>query len=118
MLKNYLEESDKKLSGEEIVKKYQKELSELSKYDNDTKDYFGLVNTWWVFGEVAEKLNYQIFLAEIENIGYKRTKRSEKITINELFRTDNQDKVLLVEEDGIMKTALDYLRKKTEWNNK
>jgi len=46
MLKNYLEESDKKLSGEEIVKKYQKELSELSKYDNDTKDYFGLVNTW------------------------------------------------------------------------
>jgi type I restriction enzyme M protein len=118
MLKNYLEEGDEKLSGEEIIKKYQKELAELNKYDNDTKDYFESVNTWWVFGEVAKKLNYQIFLAEVENIGYKRTKRSEKITINELFRTDDQGKVLLIEEDGVIETALDHLRKKTEWNNK
>ena len=55
-----------------------------------------------------------MFLAEVENIGYKRTKRGEKITVNELFRTDDQDKVLLVEEDGIIETALDHLRKKTE----
>lgn len=113
ILKDCIEENDKKLSSEEIVKKYQKELVELSKYDNDTQDCFGSVNTWWVFSEVAKKLkNYQIFMAKVENIGYKRyTARSEKRTSNELFRIDNQDKVLLVEEDGVMETALDYLRK-------
>ena len=52
-----------------------------------------------------------MFLAEVENIGYKRTKRSEKITTNELFRTDDQGKILLVEEDGVIETALDRLRK-------
>ena len=32
-------------------------------------------NSWWVFGEVAKHFNYPIFYAEVENIGYKRTKR-------------------------------------------
>jgi len=32
-------------------------------------------NTWWVFGEVSRELNYEIFMAEVENVGYKRTKR-------------------------------------------
>lgn len=35
-------------------------------------------NSWWVFGEVASHFNYPIFYAEIENIGYKRTKRGEQ----------------------------------------
>jgi hypothetical protein len=45
MLKDYKEQGDEKLSSEEIIQKYQKELTELVKYDNDAKDYFGLVNT-------------------------------------------------------------------------
>ena len=62
----------------ELIEKYQEELKELCKYDNDTKDIFGFINSWWVFGEVAKELNYKIFMAEVENVGYKRTKRSEK----------------------------------------
>lgn len=108
MLKNYFEEDDNKLSAKMLFEKYTEELKELCKYDNDTKDTFGFVNTWWVFGEVAKELNYKIFMAEVENIGYKRTKRGEKLMPNELFRTDNKGEILV--DDGIKETALDYLR--------
>ena len=80
------------------------------------EDVFGFVNTWWVFGEVAKELNYKIFMAEVENIGYKRTKRGEKPMPNELYRTKGNKKdgeILL--DDGVMKTALDYMRK-IEWD--
>lgn len=108
MLKDYIEEDDKKLSAKEIVEKYKDELKDLCKYDNDTKDIFGFVNTWWVFGEVSKDLNYKIFMAEVENIGYKRTKRGEKPMPNELYRVNNKGEVLV--DDGVKETALDHLR--------
>jgi type I restriction enzyme M protein len=111
MLKDYFEEDDKKLSSKELVEKYQDELigkSGLCKYDNDTKDIFGFVNTWWVFGEVSKELNYKIFMAEVENVGYKRTKRGEKPMPNELYRLNDKGEVLV--DDGIQETALDFLR--------
>jgi len=113
MLKDYFEEDDKKLSVKSLIEKYIDDLKELCKYDNDTKDVFGFVNTWWVFGEVAKELSYKIFMAEVENIGYKRTKRGEKPMPNELYRTNNKGEVLV--DDGITKTALDYMRK-IEWD--
>ncbi len=109
MLKYYIEKDDFKLSSDELVVKYKDELKELCKYDKDTKDIFGFVNTWWVFGEVAENLNYEIFMAKVENIGYKRTERGEIPMLNELFRINDKDEVLV--DDGIKETALDYLRK-------
>ncbi|MFA7295500.1 MAG: N-6 DNA methylase [Candidatus Paceibacterota bacterium] len=112
MLKDYIESEDKKLSAKALTEKYQDELKELCKYDNDTKDIFGFVNTWWVFGEVAKELNYKIFMAEVENVGYKRTKRGEKPMPNELFRTSEKSEVLI--DDDETKTALDYMRK-IEW---
>lgn len=109
MLKDVIEEEDKNLPSYKIIEKYQKELLQLTKYDNNTKDIFGLVNTWWVFSEVAkQKVNYQIFLAEVENIGYKRTKRTIKPMPNELFRINKKGEVLV--DDGKMEVALDYLR--------
>jgi type I restriction enzyme M protein len=108
MLKNYFEDDDKNISSKELVTKYIDELKELCKYDTDTKDFFGFVNTWWVFGEVAKELNYNIFMAEVENIGYKRTKRGEKLMPNELYRINNKGEVII--DDGKKETALDYLR--------
>ena len=108
MLKDYIEEDDKKLSVDELIEKYTDELKALCKYDNDTKDTFGFVNTWWVFGGVAKELNYKIFMAEMENIGYKRTKRGEKSTPNELFRINDKGEILV--NDGVKEAALDYLR--------
>lgn len=113
MLKDYVEASDKNLSPKELIKKYRDELKELCTYDNDTKDMFGFVNTWWVFGEVAKELNYKIFMAEAENIGYKRTTRSEKPAPNELYRVNEQGTVLV--DDDINETALDYLRE-VQWD--
>lgn len=116
MLKDYIEEDDKNLSPKELIEKYKDELQELCKYDNDTKEVFGFVNTWWVFGEVAKELNYKIFMAEVENIGYKRTKRGEKPMPNELYREgeitypDGSKHFGVLVDDGIKETALDYLR--------
>lgn len=108
MLKDYIEEDDKQLTPKEILVKYEDELKDLCKYDNDTKDVFGFVNTWWVFGEVAKELNYKIFMAEVENVGYKRTKRGEKPMPNELYRVDTNGEVIV--DDGKKTTALDYIR--------
>lgn len=113
MLKDYFEEDDNKLSANELVEKYTDELKELCKHDKDTKDTFGFVNTWWVFGEVAKEMNYKIFMAEVENIGYKRTKRGEKPMPNEFFRINNKGEVIV--DDGVMETALDYMRK-IQWD--
>lgn len=109
MLKNYIEAIDSKIAVKQLIEKYQDELKELCKYDTDTKDVFGFVNTWWVFGEVSKELNYKIAMVEVENVGYKRTKRGEKPTPNELFRTDKNNLVLV--DDNIETTALDFLRK-------
>ena len=109
MLKNCFEDDDLTLSPLDLIKKYKDELKELCKHDNDTRDIFGFVNTWWVFGEVAKELDYKIFMAEVENIGYKKTKRGEKPMPNELYRVNKKDEVLI--GDGIKETALDYLRK-------
>jgi type I restriction enzyme M protein len=108
MLKNYIEPNDTKLSAKELAEKYQDELKELCKYDTDTKEVFGFVNTWWVFGEVTKELNYKVFMAEVENIGYKRSKRGEKSQPNELYRINGNGDVLV--DDNIKETALDHLR--------
>lgn len=116
MLKDYIKENDKELSSRVILEKYKDEIKELCKYDNETKDVFGFINVWWVFGEVAKELNYEIFMAEVENIGYKRTKRGEKPMPNELYRegeiiySDGTKHWGILVDDGIKKTVLDYLR--------
>lgn len=116
LLKDYIEKDDKKLILKELVEKYQDEITDLCKYDNDTTDSFGFVNVWWVFGEVAKELNYKIFMAEVENVGYKRTKRGEKPMPNELYRfieENGKEKILV--DDGVLETALDHLRK-IDWS--
>lgn len=113
LLKNYIEEKDSGLSNEELIEKYVDELIELCKFDKDTKDEFGFVNTWWVFGEVAKELDYNIFMAETDMIGYKRTLRGEKVTQNDLYRTDENDKIIV--DDGDEKAIVDYMRKSIKW---
>ncbi|SMN01725.1 type II restriction-modification enzyme [uncultured Candidatus Thioglobus sp.] len=108
LLKDYLEEDDEKLPLKELVEKYQSEITELCKFDKDTKESFGFVNTWWVFGEVAKELNYSIFMAEVDHVGYKRTKRGEKPMPNDLYRLSADGEVMV--NDGVKETALDFLR--------
>lgn len=85
----------------------------LSALDKDTKETFGHVNTWWVFSEVAKALDYNVFVAEAQSIGYKRSKRGEKDAPNDLYRADTYDKTLI--DDGINLTILDAMRD-IEWD--
>lgn len=113
MLKNYLTELDNELDADALINKYSEELEDLCTIDKDTKDTFGFVNTWWVFGEVASELDYAVFMAEADNIGYKRTKRGERPMPNDLYRTDLNGDILF--DDGIETTILDAMRK-IDWN--
>ena len=113
LLKNNLAKSDFALSKAEIITKYREDLEDLCTYDKDTQSIFGFVNTWWVFGEVSKTLNYQIFMAEAENVGFKRSKRGEKPMPNDLFRVDADGNVIV--DDCIEETILDYMRK-LQWD--
>lgn len=108
MLKDYIEIEDKKLDNKQFIQKYLNELKDLCKYDTDTKDTFGFVNTWWVFGEVSKKIDYKIFMCEVDNVGYKRTKRKEKIYPNDLFRINRENQIIV--DDKKKSKALDYIR--------
>ncbi|MDY5181179.1 restriction endonuclease subunit M [Butyribacter sp.] len=88
VLKFYISDEDKTLSNGEIIEKYRDEIKGMCTIDKDTADYFGYVNTWWVFGEVANVLNQEVFMAEVDNVGYKRTKRGEKEMPNDLFELE------------------------------
>lgn len=83
-LKDYITPDDKTLNIKELLSKYSDEIEALSKYEKETV-IFGFYNAWWVFGEVAQNIDYDIFMAEAENVGYKRTKRGENPMPNDLF---------------------------------
>lgn len=83
-LKDYIAPEDDTLEIKSLLEKYSTEIEDLSKYDKET-DVFGFFNAWWVFGEVSKEINYDIFMAEAENVGYKRTKRGEQPMPNDLF---------------------------------
>ncbi len=83
-LKDYLTLEDNTLAPKELLTKYANEIDNISKFDKDTQ-IFGFYNAWWVFGEVAKELDYDIFMAEAENVGYKRTKRGENPMPNDLY---------------------------------
>lgn len=113
MLKNYLTELDDELDVGALINKYSEELDDLCTIDKDTKDTLGFVNTWWVFDEVASKLDYDVFMAEADNIVYKRTKRGERPMPNDLYRADLSGDILF--DDGVETTILDAMRK-IDWN--
>ena len=113
LLKAYITDRDGTLSAHDLINKYRQELETLCTFDKETKDYFGYVNTWWVFSEVSDVLGYDIFMAEVDNIGYKRYKRNKSVCDkpmpNELFRTTDNGKILI--DDNIEDTILDNMRK-------
>jgi len=100
-IKHYIKPSDKSLNIKELLEKYSEEITDISKYDKDLIEEFGYVNARWVFADVAKFLGYEIFMAEVENVGYKRTKRGENPMPNELFDMEiapNDNPVTKVED--------------------
>jgi type I restriction enzyme M protein len=83
-LKDYVTPGDDQLTTKELLLKYSEEIDSIARYEKET-NMFGFYNAWWVFGEVAKEMNYNIFMAEVENVGYKRTKRGENPMPNDLY---------------------------------
>lgn len=112
ILSELLSENDEQTLGslntEDILNKYEDDLKTICKIDNDTKNIFGFVNTTWVFSKVSKKIDYSILMHEIENVGYKRSKRGEKIMPNDLYRTNQHGEIIV--NDGKKIKALDFLR--------
>lgn len=92
-LKDCIIEADKQLEVKALLEKYSQEIDSLAKYDKDTH-IFGFYNAWWVFGEVAKAMNYDIFMAHADNVGYKRTKRGENPMPNDLYDIEYAPSVL------------------------
>ena len=111
LIEKWIKHDDRTLDLKCLVVKYQDEIEEMCKSDNDCSDVYGLVNDFWVFGKVAQELNYDIFMADVQDIGYKRTTRGIRPRKNELYRQDESGVILV--DDGIETTVLDLLRKIT-----
>jgi len=69
---------------------------------------------WWVFGEVSKQFEYEIFFAEADEIGYKRSKRGEQARPNNLLQKDVQGNVIVDTEEP--RTILDWLKRKVKWD--
>jgi type I restriction enzyme M protein len=72
-------------------------------------------NAWWCFAEVTSQkpFDYEVFFAEAEHVGYKRTTRHPEgiPQPNDLFQTDENGNIVIDTENP--KTILDVLRSKT-----
>jgi len=127
-LKDYITPEDEALNPKELLIKYSEEIDILSKFEKET-NVFGFYNAWWVFGEVAKELDYDIFMAEAENVGYKRTKRGENPMPNDLYDIEyapntidtkhiieayDRDIKIFKEQLAEFKTELEAVNKKNE----
>lgn len=112
LLSFMLDERDRDISKDEIIKKYNKNIELLLQKDKDTKDEYGHINIWWVFSHVAKEMDYDYISFEANEIGYKRGKKKIRKTPNELYRTDNNNNIIV--DDGNIETILDKLRE-VEW---
>ena len=110
-LKDYITKEDKELEIKELLEKYSDELTTLFKYEKEN-DVFGFYNAWWVFGEVAKELDYDIFMAEAQNVGYKRTKRGENRMPNDLYDIEYAPQILNTSE--IIKRYKKQIKEKKE----
>ncbi|MCK4476157.1 MAG: N-6 DNA methylase [Methanophagales archaeon] len=100
---NY-DENDRKLSLNKLKKKYEDDIK-LANLD------------WWVFSQISKEIDYPIFMAHAEEIGYKRGARKEEKRPNQLFQikeTDEGKEIIIDTENP--KAILDYLRRDVIWN--
>lgn len=95
-------------SSDEILTHYEEDIKALCNISNKTRDQFGHVNTWWVFTRVSKFIDYSIYMAKADNVGYKRNKRGEISQDNDLYR-ESKDSGILV-DDGINGSILDDMR--------
>ena len=99
-LRANFEEKDAILEAKELKEKYENEIRQVDR-------------NWWVFGNVSEELDYPIFMAHAEEIGYKRGIRGEEERPNDLYQIDEYGNIVIDTENP--EKILDHLRKVVVW---
>lgn len=107
-LDGVIAEKDKELNLVDILNKYDYELNDskcgILRVDKDTIDIAGYCNSFWVLRRITKELDQDIFMAEVEHVGYKNTKRKGKVIlkpdVNELFNMSGNDIVL--DDDSLL----------------
>lgn len=103
LLKNEFKDKDVSLTFKELKNKFANFIKRIDK-------------EWWIFSKVSEELNYKIYQVVAKNIGYKRTKRSERKRDNELFQMIVEDgKKRFIIDVKHPKTVLDEMRREIKW---
>lgn len=110
LIRKEFQVDDENLTLKELKEKYS------IYFVNKNSDFFVNAN-WWVFNEVSKELDYNIFMADVENIGYKRTTRWEKPRPNDLYNCKGEEgKKEYIIDTNNPKTALDYISKEVKWD--
>lgn len=112
-LRNYIPDTFE--TAREICERAFDEIVEIAQLDYpDYGDKQSYTNTWWCFSEVSSQPEFDqpIFFAEVQNIGYKRTKREEKVRPNDLY-TAGVDGFPVADVEN-PKTVFDFY---TVWKN-
>ena len=99
-LHDRFESKDSGLGASELIAKYGGAIKEME-------------SDWWVFAEMSKTINYPIFMAHANEIGYKRVLRREIPRPNELFEKVNQEIKIDKSEP---KKILDYSRINVQWD--
>ena len=99
LLKDNFDKNDCKLSIIELKEKY----VEMIKSSNQD---------WWVFGGVSKEIGGCIFMADAEEIGYKRGVRREEDRPNELYQKEGDSIIVSTNKP---EKILDYLLKSIRW---
>ena len=103
LIQNNFQEKDRVLSFRKLKNKYQEDIK-MADLD------------WWVFSQISKTIDYPIFMAQVEEIGYKRGTKKEAERPNQLFQTQEIDewKEIIIDKEN-PKTVLDYLRRDVKW---
>ncbi|MEH1915312.1 restriction endonuclease subunit S [Nostoc sp.] len=126
-LKSLLAQNDENLSLIALIDKYLDDIESVGEINDvfgkfpgkEKPEPFAYANAWWVFGEVMEDtaFRYGVFLAEAEEIGYKRGKGNRyQPRRNDLFRCDDPNDLLNTihpdDTDTILGCLREHIRKK------
>ncbi len=102
------EVSDANLTLDELRRKYK------DFFDNKS---FKIEPEWWIFSQVSKEFDYPIFMANVEEVGYKRTTRWEKERPNDLFDEKIEGNVTKITVDTTNpRKVLDYMLKEVRWD--
>lgn len=103
-----IEASDEGSSVEELRGKY----SDLLSRENP----LGIEKEWWVFSKVSAELDYPIFMASAEEVGYKRLRTVRKRPNDLYAEIENNGETIITVDKEDPKKILDHIRRNVEWS--